>query len=106
MDPASLTNSTLTYNYGAFDGNNSTVISANNLNLSGTVTVNVASRLEGLTKDVGYPLVCSGSVVERLAQRAGFVELGARDIKGHRAVEIYGWRPENRTPAGAGGEVA
>jgi fibronectin-binding autotransporter adhesin len=41
VDPASLTNSTLTFSYGAFDGNNSTVIGVNNLNLSGTVTVNV-----------------------------------------------------------------
>jgi adenylate cyclase len=57
-------------------------------------TVNVASRLEGLTKEVGYPLVCSASVFDGLDDHAGFVELGARPIKGHQPVEVYGWRPD------------
>jgi adenylate cyclase len=56
-------------------------------------TVNVASRLEGLTKDVGFPLVCSADVVESLTGRAVFTRLGARAIKGHHPVEVYGWRP-------------
>ena len=58
-------------------------------------TVNVASRLEGLTKEVGYPLVCSAEVVAALEDRAGFVKLGARAIKGHQPVEVYGWRPDD-----------
>ena len=55
----------------------------------GDVT-NVASRLEGLTKELGYQLVCSAAVAERLPQRGGLVPLGARSIKGRSAVEIYG----------------
>jgi len=55
--------------------------------------VNVASRLEGLTRDVDYPLVCSAQVFERLDDRAGFVKLGLRDIRGHAPVEVCGWRP-------------
>ena len=61
-------------------------------------TVNVASRLEGLTKEVGFPVVCSAVVVDALDDRAGFVKLGARAIKGHRPIEVYGWRPKDDSP--------
>jgi class 3 adenylate cyclase len=57
-------------------------------------TVNVASRLEGLTKEVDFPLVCSAAVFEMLEDDAGFVKLGARAIKGHQPVDVYGWRPD------------
>jgi class 3 adenylate cyclase len=56
----------------------------------GDVT-NVASRLEGVTKEVGYHLVCSRAVVDRLADRGNLVPLGARAIKGHSPVEIFGY---------------
>ena len=56
----------------------------------GDVT-NVASRLEGLTKEVGYHLVCSYAVADLLENRAELVPLGARAIKGHSAVEIFGY---------------
>ncbi len=63
-------------------------------------TVNVASRLEGLTKEAGYPLLCSAEVVDALEDRAGFVRLGPSAIKGHHPVDVYGWRPEGGdTPA-------
>ena len=52
---------------------------------------NVASRLEGVTKEVGYHLVCSRVVADQLADRAALVPLGARPIKGHSAVEIFGY---------------
>ena len=67
-------------------------------------TVNVASRLEGLTAEVAFPLVCSAGVFEQLEDRTGFVKLGPRPIKGHRPVEIYGWRPEDRARPRSGGE--
>jgi class 3 adenylate cyclase/CHASE2 domain-containing sensor protein len=57
--------------------------------------VNVAARLEQLTKEVGFPLVCSVDVFSMLEDRRGFAKLGARPIKGHRPVEVYGWRPGN-----------
>jgi class 3 adenylate cyclase len=58
-------------------------------------TVNVASRLEGATKEVGFPLVCSRAVADALGgpERNGLHALGARPIKGHTPVEIFGWRP-------------
>jgi len=58
-------------------------------------TVNVASRLEGLTKEVNFPLVCSVDVFGAVDNGAGFVPLGERAIKGHRPVDVYGWRPDN-----------
>ena len=58
----------------------------------GDVT-NVASRLEGLTKDVGYQLVCSAAVVEQLPQRRDLVALGPHAVKGRAAVEIFGAEP-------------
>jgi len=63
--------------------------------------VNVASRLEGLTKDVDFPLVCSEAVFEKLEDRSGFVKLGARPIKGHQPVAVYGWRPSEHEPGTA-----
>jgi len=58
----------------------------------GDVT-NVASRLEGLTKDVGYRLVCSSAVVGNLESNTDLVALGPHRIKGHSPVEIHGFDP-------------
>lgn len=55
-------------------------------------TANVASRIEGLTKDLGYQLVCSQAVVTELAQTTQFVDLGPQAIKGHSPVHVWGWR--------------
>lgn len=54
--------------------------------------VNVAARLESLSKDLNYPLIMSQAVVERLVDREGMVALGMQVIKGHSSVEVYGWR--------------
>jgi class 3 adenylate cyclase len=58
-------------------------------------TVNVASRLEGTTKEVGCPLVCSRAVADALggAEPNGLRALGARPLKGHTPVELFGWKP-------------
>lgn len=63
-------------------------------------TVNVGSRLEGLTKEVGYPVVVSRAVFEALDDHDGFEALGPRQIKGHAPVEVYGWRPAGRSEVG------
>ncbi|MBI4988630.1 MAG: CHASE2 domain-containing protein [Rhodocyclales bacterium] len=55
--------------------------------------VNTASRIEGLTKEAGYPLLASRTVQERLPQQEGFVPLGELAVKGRAAVEVFGWRP-------------
>jgi class 3 adenylate cyclase len=56
----------------------------------GDVT-NVASRVEGLTKEAGYRLLCTRAVAERLPERAALAPLGAMAIKGHSPVEVYGY---------------
>ena len=54
--------------------------------------INVASRLEGVTKEVGYRLVYSDVVAAALAPEwRGDAPLGAREIKGHTPVEAYGY---------------
>lgn len=56
-------------------------------------TVNAASRLEGLTKEVGYPIVISTAVRDRLTDLDGIESLGAHPIKGHEPMEVFGWKP-------------
>lgn len=56
----------------------------------GDVT-NVASRLEGLTKEAGYRLVCSSEVAACLPERDRLVALGPMAIKGHTPVDVYGY---------------
>ena len=55
-------------------------------------TTNAASRLEGLTKEVGMPLVCSQAVFEALGMPQGFVALGERKIRGRAPMVLFGWR--------------
>lgn len=55
--------------------------------------VNLASRLESLTKELGRPVLVSGALFEQLepATQARLVPLGERPVKGKQAhVEVYG----------------
>ena len=63
--------------------------------------VNVASRLESLTKEVGYALVCTRDVIAHLENSDAFVPLGARAIRGHSPVELYGFE-RRRAPRAPG----
>ena len=58
----------------------------------GDVT-NVASRLEGLTKDVGFQIVCSKDVFDALESNSDLTSVGPQAIKGHTPVHAYGWGP-------------
>ena len=53
--------------------------------------VNTASRIEGLTKALGYPLVISGDVWSELAAREHFTSLGSHAVKGRSSVDVYGY---------------
>ncbi|QFY90421.2 adenylate/guanylate cyclase domain-containing protein [Magnetovirga frankeli] len=53
--------------------------------------VNTASRLEGLTKQTGYPVVVSAAVYQALMPTEGFDDLGEIPVKGRSPVAIYGW---------------
>jgi adenylate cyclase len=58
-------------------------------------TVNTASRLESFTKDAGYPIVASATVVAALSpavrEQVAPVDLGAIQVKGRAAaIEVFG----------------
>lgn len=53
--------------------------------------VNTCSRLEGLTKNAGYPLLVSRPVMEALKEEAEFDPLGEMPVKGRAPVEVFGW---------------
>ncbi|MGH8671629.1 MAG: CHASE2 domain-containing protein [Burkholderiales bacterium] len=53
--------------------------------------VNVASRLEGLTKETGYALLCTTSVLEACGSFYGYKALGEKQIKGHTPITVHAW---------------
>jgi class 3 adenylate cyclase len=55
--------------------------------------VNVASRLEGTTKECGFTVVCSREVLEAIGEGAGWEYLGEMQLKGHSPVASYGRFP-------------
>jgi len=54
--------------------------------------VNVASRLEGLSKTAGHVIICSRAVAEALGFPPALVSLGEKPVAGHSPQEIYGWK--------------
>jgi adenylate cyclase len=52
---------------------------------------NVSARLEGLTKDIGYPLVVSAVVANTVGDETRFDDLGMQALKGHTPVHAFGW---------------
>lgn len=56
-------------------------------------TVNAAARMEGLCKEVGYPIVCSDTVARAVDYPAILTDLGERPVKGHSPMRVYGWLP-------------
>lgn len=70
--------------------------------------VNVAARLQDLSKSLGYPVLMTMAVFERLglmpaldpdSADANPRELGEVALRGHSPVSIAGWRPADRDPA-------
>lgn len=57
-------------------------------------TVNTASRIEGLSRAVGHPIVCSAGVAAAVGQPDFLVDLGEQAIKGHSAIRVFGWTPD------------
>lgn len=53
--------------------------------------VNVASRIEGLTKNFPYPILCSAPVREVLAEGDALAPVGSQALKGRSAMELFGW---------------
>ena len=67
--------------------------------------VNVAARVEGLTKDLGRKIVITESVVTRVGERFNFDPLGTHNVKGHSPVKVWGIRTARVAPAQAQGEA-
>jgi len=53
--------------------------------------INVAARVEGLSKEAGYRLICTRAAAGRLTDRSVLVALGPMAIKGHTPVEVFGY---------------
>ena len=51
--------------------------------------VNVAARLEGLTKDLGRTVLVTGAVVQRVPDGFSFEPMGLQSVKGHTPVEVW-----------------
>jgi adenylate cyclase len=54
--------------------------------------VNVAARIEGLTKELGRKIIITHAVVNRLGERFQFDPLGEQKLKGHSPVSVWGIR--------------
>ena len=57
-------------------------------------TVNTASRLESMTKELGYPIVFSSAIMSGVQGAPGPVDLGMRSVRGHAPMHVFGWRPD------------
>jgi class 3 adenylate cyclase len=53
--------------------------------------INVAARVEGLSKEAGFRIICTRAAAERLSDRAALAALGPMAIKGHTPVEVFGY---------------
>jgi adenylate cyclase len=61
--------------------------------------VNVAARLEGLTKELGRKILITEAVVSRIGAGFQFDPLGAHEVKGHSPVNVWGIRTARPAPA-------
>jgi adenylate cyclase len=67
--------------------------------------VNVAARVEGLTKDLGRKILITQAVVDRIGDRFHFDPLGSHKVKGHSPVNVWGIRTARTAPAAAESEA-
>jgi class 3 adenylate cyclase/CHASE2 domain-containing sensor protein len=59
--------------------------------------VNVAARVEGLTKELGRKILITEAVVSRIEERFHFDPLGSHNVKGHSPVIVWGIRTARAT---------
>jgi len=67
--------------------------------------VNVAARVEGLTKDLGRKIIITEAVVSRIGERFHFDPLGSHMVKGHSPVNVWGIRTARVAPAAVEAEA-
>lgn len=79
--------------YGRVTYGNIGLVAARDATIIGNA-VNTAFRLEGVMKELGQELLLSERLVENLPDRAGFSDLGKRNLKGlSEPVGVFGWKP-------------
>lgn len=61
--------------------------------------VNVAARVEGLTKDLGRKIIITEAVVSRIEEGFQFDPLGSHNVKGHSPVTVWGIRTARAAPS-------
>jgi adenylate cyclase len=67
--------------------------------------VNVAARVEGLTKELGRKILITEAVVSRIEERFHFDPLGSHKVKGHSPVNVWGIRTAHVAPAAVKAEA-
>ena len=67
--------------------------------------VNVAARVEGLTKELGRKIIITEAVVSRIGERFNFDSLGTHNVKGHSPVKVWGIRTARVAPAAVEAEA-
>jgi adenylate cyclase len=67
--------------------------------------VNVAARVEGLTKDLGRKIIITEAVVGKIGDRYNFDPLGTHNVKGHSPVKVWGIRTARVAPAAVEAEA-
>lgn len=67
--------------------------------------VNVAARVEGLTKELGRKIIITEAVVSRIGERFTFDPLGTHHVKGHSPVGVWGIRTARAAAVKAEAEV-
>jgi adenylate cyclase len=56
-------------------------------------TVKLASRLEGMTRELNYPIMCSAAVADAVGRAGNLRDLGERAPRGYKPLRIFGWNP-------------
>ncbi|MEO7742012.1 MAG: adenylate/guanylate cyclase domain-containing protein [Usitatibacter sp.] len=84
-------------NYGTVTVGNIGSSERHNYSAIGDV-VNVAARVEGLTKELGRKIVITESVVNRMGEGFHFDPLGSHNVKGHSPVNVWGIRTARTAP--------
>jgi len=67
--------------------------------------VNVAARVEGLTKELGRKIIITETVVSKIGERFNFDPLGTHNVKGHSPVKVWGIRTARVAPSAAQAEA-
>jgi class 3 adenylate cyclase len=61
-------------------------------------TANAASRIEVFTKQFPYPVMVSAAVVQAMAGRAAFADVGMHEVRGMGLMQLHGWKPAALDP--------